>query len=316
MNASPTEVRHRIAVGDAGSPFLPGNETAYADWRARKLELRRRLDPTRVFRLAAEGRLANADLAAAARQVDAFGFVLYEYDGNFDKGAFLALNRQLGLRRLDANPGADDDRVSSLTAVDANDPRARYIPYTNRALNWHTDGYYNGKARAILAFALHCVQPAARGGGNFLFDHEYLYLLIRDRAPDLAAALMRPDLMRIPANVQSDRVVRDEESGPVFAVDDASGSLQMRYTSRPRNIVWKTDPRSTRALDLLRELLMVGDGTVEVRLRRGQGLVCTNLLHGREAYVDDPAREPRLVLRARYRDPLRPPPGRPAGQRG
>lgn len=306
MNASPREINRRIAASAAGSPFALANDAAYADWRERKLALRARLDPRQCFRLGADRRLAKADLAAAARQLDAFGFVRYESDAGFDKAAFLALNRQFGLARLDGNPGADDDRVTSLTAVDADDPRAQYIPYTRRALNWHTDGYYNTRARPIRAFALHCAQPAARGGGNFLFDHEYLYLLIRDRAPELLAALMHPDLMRVPANLQGNRILRAEESGPVFAVDAASGGLHMRYTSRPRNIVWKTDRQSRRALDLLRELLMAGDGTVDLRLRRGQGIICANLLHGREAFGDDPAQPPRLVYRARYVDPLGP----------
>ncbi len=306
MYASLSDVSRRVAAGDGDSPFSLANDDAYAAWRARKLELRRSLEATRALDLGADGKLAAADLAAAARQVDAFGFVLFEGDGRLDKAAFLALNRQLGLERLDANPGADTDRVTSLTRVDDEDPRAQYVPYTNRALNWHTDGYYNDSARAIRAFALYCVQPAARGGGNFLFDHEYLYLQIRDRAPDLLRALMRPDLMRVPANVQNGRVVRAEETGPVFAIDGDGGGLQMRYTSRPRNIVWKRDRQSTLALGLVRELLMAGDGLVELRLRRGQGLVCSNLLHGREAYADDPAQPPRLVFRARYLDPVRP----------
>ncbi len=305
MNASLSDVGRRIAADVRKSPFSLENDAAYADWRARKLALRRELEPDRSFRLDADGRFAPADLAAVARQVDAHGFVLFECDAGLDKRGFLALNRQLGLERLDANPGADEDRVTSLTAVAGDDPRAQYIPYTNRALNWHTDGYYNGADRAIQAFSLYCVQPAARGGGNFLFDHEYLYLQIRDREPDLMRALMRRDLMRIPANVQGDRVVRAEESGPVFAI--AGDTLQMRYTSRPRNIVWKSDRQSTLALDRVRELLMAGDGLIEIRLRRGQGLVCNNLLHGREAYVDDRAGPPRLVFRARYLDRIRPP---------
>ena len=313
MNASLSDVGRRIAADDRKSPFLLENDAVYADWRARKLALRRELEPDRRFRLDADGRFSPADLAAAARQVDAHGFVVFECDVGLDKCGFLALNRQLGLERLDANPGADEDRVTSLTAVAGDDPRAQYIPYTNRALNWHTDGYYNGADRPIQAFALYCAQPAARGGGNFLFDHEYLYLQIRDREPELMRALMRRDLMRVPANVQGNRVVRAEESGPVFGIAGDSGALQMRYTSRPRNIVWKTDRQSTRALDLVRELLVAGDGMVEIRLRRGQGLICTNLLHGREAYVDDRAGPPRLVFRARYLDRIRPPVEAPAG---
>ena len=175
---------------DEKSPFLLENEGAYQAWRARKLKIRQQLSPDRVFELDQQARLPQSLLEQARLQVDAYNFVLFQSGVEMDKKAFLELNHQFGLYRLDSNLGADEDSVTSLHVVAASDERAQYIPYTNRALNWHTDGYYNPHERRINAFALYCVHQAERGGGNHLFDHEWMYITIRDREPDLLAALM------------------------------------------------------------------------------------------------------------------------------
>jgi hypothetical protein len=241
---------------EENSPFLLENEGAYQAWRLRKLKLREQLPASRVFELDHEHRLPQSLLPQLRLQVSAFNFVLFQSESEISKSEFLRLNRQFGLFRLDSNLGADVDKVTSLRVVSDSDERAQYIPYTNRALNWHTDGYYNPHGRRIGAFALYCVNQAERGGGNYLFDHELMYILIRDQAPDLLAALMDDDLMRIPPNIQNGRVIRAQESGPVFSIQSDSCGLNMRYTSRPRNIVWKSDKRSERALNLVREILM------------------------------------------------------------
>jgi hypothetical protein len=289
----------------ADSPFRLENEQAYQAWRVRKLARRGAADPMRVFALDGDGRLPRSACDAVQDQLEAFNFVLFEANpGEFDKRAFVELNRQFGLRDPDANLGADADRVTALRVVDADDARAQYIPYTNRAMNWHTDGYYNPPERRINAFALYCVSAARRGGGNYLFDHEMMYLLIRDQSSDLLEALMQDDLMLIPANLQGKRVIRREESGPVFSLQTDSAALNMRYTSRPHNIVWKSDQRSQRALNLVREILLDGDALVDVSLQAGQGMVCNNILHGRHAFQDTAKHPARLVLRIRYRDAI------------
>ena len=289
---------------EENSPFLLENEAEYRAWRARKLEVRQELPATRVFELDQQGRLSPSMLPSLRKQVAAYNFVIFQSIGELGKADFLALNRQFGLVALDANPGADEDRVTSLQVVGDTDNRARYIPYTNRAMNWHTDGYYNPFERRIDAFALYCVNQAGRGGGNYLFDHEMMYLLIRDQSPPALAALMCNDMLRIPANVQHNEVVRAEETGPVFSLRSDSCSLNMRYTSRPQNIVWKTDKRSTEALNLVREILMKGSAMIEVGLLPGQGIVCNNILHGRQAFHDTPDEPARLIYRARYHDAI------------
>jgi hypothetical protein len=287
------------------SPYLLANEDAYRVWRSSKLENRSRTLPTRVFELNADGLLADSQMADVQQQVDAYNFVIFEApDTDFDKRDFIALNHQFGLHDLDINPGADADKVTALRVVSESDQRAQYIPYTNRAMNWHTDGYYNPHARRINAFSLYCVDQSARGGGNFLFDHEMMYLLIRDRSPEMLQALMHDDLMRIPANVRDNQVIRAEESGPVFSLQPVSCALNMRFTSRPQHIVWKSDKCSQQALNLVREILLQGQAMIEIRLHAGQGIVCNNILHGREAFQDDPQHPARLVYRARYYDAI------------
>jgi hypothetical protein len=290
---------------DENSPYLLENEDAYQAWRHCKLESRRQAKPLRVFKLNAQGLSAESQLADLQQQVEAYNFIIFEVaDTDFGKQEFIALNRQFGLNDLDINLGADADKVTALRVVGESDQRAQYIPYTNRAMNWHTDGYYNPHARRINAFSLYCVNQSARGGGNFLFDHEMMYLLIRDQSPELLEALMHDDLMRIPANVQDNRVIRAEESGPVFSLQPISCALNMRFTSRPQHIVWKSDKCSQQALNLVREILMQGEAMIEIRLHAGQGIVCNNILHGREAFQDDPQQPARLVYRTRYYDAI------------
>ena len=305
MNASSEQMTGLLDDCIENSPFLLENEGEYQAWRLRKLEYRRRLPADRIFDLDQDGRLPEASLEAAGMQIQAHNFLLFQSPRPLDKAGFLALNRQAGLLRLDQNPGADEDRVTSLRVVASNDDRALYIPYTNRAMNWHTDGYYNPIDRAINAFALYCVHQAHRGGGNTLFDHEMMYLLLRDREPELLEALMHPRMMQIPPNVQDNRIVRAQETGPVFAISPGGCSLLMRYTSRPRHIVWKSDRRSQRALDLVREILVKGEAAAEVRLAAGQGLICNNVLHGRQAFHDADGQPQRLIYRARYYDAIR-----------
>ena len=304
MNATLDQMTAVLNNCDENSPYLLENEGEYQAWRARKLKVRQEVSASRVFELDKQGRLSRSMLSLLGKQVAAYNFVIFQSVSELDKAEFLALNRQFGLTELDANLGADEDRVTSLQVVGDADSRAQYIPYTNRAMNWHTDGYYNPLERRIDAFALYCVNQAGRGGGNYLFDHEMMYLLIRDQSPAALAALMCEDMLRIPANVQQNRVIRAEESGPVFSLQASSCALNMRYTSRPQNIVWKTDKPSNEALNLVREILMEGSAMVEVHLQPRQGIVCNNILHGRQAFQDAPDQPARLIYRARYHDAI------------
>ncbi|MCX8005834.1 MAG: TauD/TfdA family dioxygenase, partial [Burkholderiaceae bacterium] len=213
------------------------------------------------------------------------------------KAALRALSAQLGLHTLDANYLADDDGISPIT-VASGGVRGEFIPYTDRPIRWHTDGYYNPPERTIRAMVLHCVQQAERGGENRLLDHELAYIALRDLDPAFVAALMRPDVMTIPARASEGEVARGDQCGPVFSFDGA-GRLHMRYTARTRSIVWKQDAGVLGAAQALAAILDSHPRVLQVRLEPGMGIVCNNVLHDRAAFSDSAARR-RLVLRARY----------------
>jgi alpha-ketoglutarate-dependent taurine dioxygenase len=293
--------RERAPAGPPG-PFDLRAESAYADWRSAKLRgypataadlvvpVRDPRSPTPAERAAIKDRCRRANMALYASAAT-----------EADKELPRALAREFGLVRLDANWLADDDGISSIT-VRGGGGHGDYIPYTNRAIRWHTDGYYNPPARRIRAMVLHCVAPAATGGENALLDHEIAYLLLRDADPAYIAALMQPDAMTIPARSDDNGVARPAETGPVFSVDREDGALHMRYTARTRSIEWKND-RAVRAAAAFLEWLLANPSPYifRVTLAPGMGLLCNNVLHDRSAFTDDPAR-PRLVYRARYHD--------------
>jgi alpha-ketoglutarate-dependent taurine dioxygenase len=216
-----------------------------------------------------------------------------------DKDMARRLGERLGLARLHANPLADEDGISSLEVATEKSARG-YIPYSNRRLLWHTDGYYNPPAQRIRAFLLHCVRPAAAGGENRLLDPEIAYLLLRDADPQYVSALSALDAMTIPANEEDPAAQRAAQTGPVFT--DEGGALHMRYTARTRSIEWRADEITQAAVRHLRQILDSDSPYVfRLRLQGGQGLVCNNVLHDRSAFTDAPG-EGRLVYRARYFD--------------
>lgn len=286
-----------------GGPFCLDDEGAYRRWRSAKLAHYPRGPEALVVDIANPLTLSAAEQRALRTACRRANMALYRLrpGQTLDKTAAGALAAQMGLRRLADNPLADDDGVTTLHA--APDKAARgYIPYSDKRLLWHTDGYYNGPGQAIGAFLLLCVTPAASGGVNALLDPDMVYLQLRDANPDWVRALMAPDAMTIPANTESDGTARPARAGPVFAIDPVSGGLQMRYTARTRSIVWKADS-VTQAARAALVRLMADDApyVFRYRLGSGEGIICNNVLHNRTAFTDAPGAT-RVLYRARYYD--------------
>lgn len=286
------------------SPFDLDQPQAYQSWRQTKLETH----PGRVEDLIVEikdpRQLTPAEHEAILNRCRRANMAIYVsgLGDDPDKDIIRTLGEQFGLRRLDHNPGADEDAITSLK-VQTDDRHAGYIPYTNRPIAWHTDGYYNEPDHQIHGLLLHCVHPATSGGENDLLDHEIAYLTLRDLNPDYIRALMHPQAMTIPANLAAGGEQRPEQPGPVFSVRP-DGSLHMRYTDRKRNIIWRDDPLTRTAVSALKEILDSGmTAHFHARLEPGWGLICNNVLHTRTAFEE--GQPPRLLYRARYYDRLR-----------
>ncbi len=284
----------------AGAAFDLADEAAYQAWRARKLAR----FPKTLAELVVEVRdpraLSAAEKQALLDRCERANMAIYTSPtgGEQDKEILRRLGLQLGLRDLDPNYLADDDGISPL-AVAEHATRGEFIPYTNRGIRWHTDGYYNPGERTVRAVLLHCVERAETGGENELLDHEIAYIQLRDRDPQHIHALMASDAMTIPARVENGRVERAAQAGPVFSVD-AGGFLHMRYTARAVSIEWKKDAATQAALAALEAILASASPWVfRGRLDPGMGLLGNNVLHTRTPFTDSDRRR-RLIYRARY----------------
>lgn len=278
---------------------------AYKRWRDAKLaryprtidellvELRDPLALTASERAAILDRCARANMALyVARLPD---------DEEVHRNVALGLARQLGLRAVEDHRSRDGDGMVRIELAQSGG-RVGYIPYTDRPIAWHTDGYYNfhGPDRAVVAMTLHCAR-AADGGENGLLDHEIAYLRLRDENPAHVEALSRGDAMTIPANVEADGRTRPENVGPVFFVGPRHGRLCMRYTARTRSVAWRDDEATRAATGALRRILESDPLILRARLAPGMGLICNNVLHDRTGFKT-PAAGGRLLYRIRHHD--------------
>lgn len=288
----------------ADSPFNLENRSAYLRWCQQKLahqvsdKAPERTDL--LVTIADPYQLTHEERLAIIERCDRFNIAIYQLNDTQlqDKTLVHALGEQLGLQNLDTNLRADEDSVSSLQVRDQ--AGNQYIPYTNKALSWHTDGYYNRLEKQIYGIIMHCVRPAGEGGVNALMDQESVYIALRDENPAYIAALMHPEAMTIPDNVEDGKVIRAAQTGPVFMVKE-NGRLHMRYSARKRNIVWRDSEDTRLAVAMLNRLMADKNYVTRVALKAGQGIVCNNVLHNRSSFTDSDNQK-RLMYRARYYD--------------
>jgi hypothetical protein len=285
------------------SPFDLAGVAAYRAWREQKLDTApRRIEDVVVEvadprRLAAEQRQRIIALNARCNMAIYVGGTGTDPDKDIPR----LLGEQLGLKTLDGHWLTDGDGISPLSVIGAEQrgERKEFIPYTDKPIRWHTDGYYNAPERTIRGLLLHCVQSAARGGENQLLDHEIAYILLRDEHPELVRALSAPDAMTIPPRLDESGVARAAQPGPVFSVN-ADGTLHMRYTARTVSIAWRDDDATRAAVAALERILAAPTPwTLHGRLEPGMGLVCNNVLHDRSGFAETPDKR-RLLYRARY----------------
>ena len=282
-------------------PFDLEGVDAYLRWRESKLahaivhsdelivEIKDPLHVTQTERKALLSRCRCSNMVVYASRVEMDEIMLRDFGAQF------------GLVNLDANWLADKHGISRIAVSNLDNQRQTYIPYTDRAIKWHTDGYYNPPERTIRGMLLHCAQNAGLGGENRVIDHEIAYLMLRDANAEFIRALSAPDVMTIPARVDEFDGVREAQTGPVFSVDAAS-NLHMRYTARTRSIEWKQDALTLAAVAQLEQILDSNTPHIhQLKMESGMGLLCNNVLHDRSAFTDDP-HHPRLLYRARYLD--------------
>jgi len=292
-----------ISIG----PFSLNDENAFSVWAEQKLANYPLSAESLAIAIADPENLTQIEISQLRECLQKTNMVVYRLQQSepMTKKQLRLLGQQLGLTRLDPNMLADEDGVTSLEVVPGKSVRG-YIPYTNKRLQWHTDGYYNTDERRIRAFILHCIRPARLGGENCLLDPEIVYLYMRRENPEYIQAFMADNAMTIPANTESGSETRAVQTGPVFAVM-ADGSLHMRYTARTRSIEWAQDSTTQAACDWLQDFLASDIPYIcKYKLAANEGVITNNALHTRTEFEQDEQQQhSRLLFRARYYDSVR-----------
>ncbi len=285
------------------NPFVLDNTPAYLRWRDHKLAHAITNTAELIVEIKDPRALSKTEYTALLERCQRSNMVIYAtHTKPVDEEAVRQFGLQFGLNSLDANWLAGEKGITRVTVCADDGQRQAYIPYTDRAIKWHTDGYYNPPERQVRSFVLHCVESAGQGGENRLMDHEIAYLILRDENIDFIHALSAPDAMTIPERTDEQGVARAVQTGPVFSTDPASGALHMRYTARTRSIVWKQNAATLAAVAALEKLLDSDLPHIHrTRLEPGMGLLCNNVLHDRAAFSDGLGRS-RLLYRARYHE--------------
>ena len=195
----------------------------------------------------------------------------------------------LGMRTYDRN-NIESNEISTITPLENN--KINYIPYTDKSLNWHTDGYYDKKS--IFSWLLHCVNPATQGGENYLLDHELVlreYLLRNDDIDNL----MAEDALTIP---ESKETSRSEISTYIFSFKNKYKRLHMRFSMRKDNI--GTSAKASPAIIKLKEIIEndCAKYSLTYKLQKNEGIITNNILHGRKAFKDDMVKRRLLRIRS------------------
>jgi len=278
---------------------------AYQQWREKKLAAYPLSLKKHQIDIADIEHPSPTEIAQIQQSCQRINMAFYRFSPTMKnaKKLIYQLGKRVGLQDLDNNLCADDDHLTSLR-VARHKGQHDYIPYTDKRLSWHSDGYYNAEDKQIYGMLLHCVVPAMQGGESLLMDHEILYILLRDQNPAWIKALMKQDVLTIPANIRQQKLIRPARTNAVFSFLP-TGQLHMRYSARLKNIEWQQDSDTQAALQFIQTFWQQKNSQYILRhtLQAGEGLICNNVLHRRTAFTDsDHTAKKRLLYRGRYYD--------------
>lgn len=280
----------------------PKADDFYRKWREDRLEAAEAARTAGFVQVADLAHPSDSEKSELIRRCKAANLALYQTpESSAQRDKLRSFADAMGLRIAEKHRSAGGDGIVALRESDAPSQKG-YIPYSKRKMNWHTDGYYNAPDDRISAMVLHTAVPASAGGSNQFLDHTIAYIRLMDENPDYVRALMHPQAMAIPENVEPDGAVRPVSVGPVFFADAESGEMQMRYTARTRSIAWRDDSLTREAVGFLQKTLEKPDPlTISLKFEEGQGVLCNNVLHDRTGFDAERQKfSERMVYRVRF----------------
>ena len=232
----------------------------------------------------------TSEIAKIKETINRYNSCIYSSSAPLESNITLLKFAELvGMRTYDCN-NLESNEISTITPVENN--KINYIPYTDKPLNWHTDGYYDRKP--IFSWLLHCVNPATQGGENYLLDHELAlreYVMRHDDINNLLAA----DALTIPESKDTSRA---KISTYIFSFENQYKKLHMRFSMRKDNI--DTSPKASAAIVNLKKIIENDcvKYSLTYKLQKNEGIITNNILHGRNAFKDDKVKRKLLRIRS------------------
>ena len=275
--------------------ILSAKSDDFIEWSAKKdLNIPSNINDLKVS-ISDINHVSKTEISQIKQKLTKFNCCIYASGTDLDDNSkIMRFAQSLGMRTYDSH-NIDDSAISTISA-DKNENNMRYIPYTNKGLNWHTDGYYDSKP--IFSWLLHCIEPALSGGENFLLDHE---LAIREYI------LKYDDIIYLTNNetfsIPTDEVAKREiTSNYVCDMNNEYKKLHMNFSMRKENIIVNKNSESamSKLIKIIKEDCKKYHLTY--KLSKSEGIVSNNILHGRNAFKD--GRGMRKILRIRSHERL------------
>ena len=287
------------------SAFCLSSEIAYQQWRSNKLRNAEKLINAPIIEIKQLTNPSDSEKTEILNRCKKINMAIYQTNPSDNQDEVRVALRNLvedfGLKIAEKHRSQGKNGIVAITISNKKNQKA-YMPYSNRAMNWHNDGYYNAPNEQIRSMILHCYKPAKNGGISQFFDNDIAYIRLRDENPEYIKALMHPKAMTIPQNLEETGKLRKASVGPVFSTDKNGENLFMRYTARTRSIEWRKDAITTEAVAFLQSLLEKGDKFMTtIKLKAGQGIICNNSLHNRTSFeTTENENDTRIMFRVRF----------------
>ena len=273
--------------------ILDKNSREYDSWKTDKLSKFSNNIEDLMVEIRDPMEISSAEKHKCAEIISNSNLVFFEIDKKPAdiQQMLVMLSGQFGMRNFELMESSDGDGVTKIEVTDSNESKGDYIPYTNKALNWHTDGYYNDVSEPILSWLLFCQNNVIDGGINKFMDHEIVYILFNENSESIGD-LFNDNVFTIPKNEKTDR---PDISGYVFRF--LNEKLHMRFSMRERNIIW--DDKLRASVQLLKEIITKNDNYhVKHKLEPNQGVISNNVIHMRTSFTNQ-ENENRLLYRLR-----------------
>ncbi|MEL0173043.1 MAG: TauD/TfdA family dioxygenase, partial [Gammaproteobacteria bacterium] len=248
--------------------FLSSKSSEFLKWAAQK----ENNIPKNINEISVEikdiNRTTKNEISKIRSTLDRFNSCLYRSNRDLESNScLLDFAKAVGMKTFDCN-NIEANEISTISSI--KNQKIQYIPYTNKALNWHTDGYYDKKP--LFSWLLHCINPADDGGENYLLDHELAmreYVLSHD---DIEV-LMNKRAITIPESQGSNR---SELSTYIFSFDNDYERLHMRFSMRKENI--KMSGNTLTAMSKLTNVIEnnCSKYSITYKLSKNEGILSNN----------------------------------------